>query len=81
MITIEDIEPCLKKVEYAMKKVRMAIEKQGLKCDQCEFEARNANGLNMHKKAKHTNNTQQLFWYSFLYFILSFSNSTYTSSV
>ena len=58
VITIEDIEPCLKKVEDAMEKVRMALEKQGLKCDQCEFKARNENGLNMRKKAKHTNNTQ-----------------------
>ena len=24
-----------------------------LKCDSCEFKAKNQNGLNMHKKAKH----------------------------
>ena len=55
VMTIEDIEPCLKRVEEAMEKVKIALEKQALKCDQCDFEARNLNGLNMHKKAKHTN--------------------------
>ena len=56
LIKIEDLEPSLKKVEEAMEKVKMMIEKQTsiLKCDQCEFEARNGNGLTMHKKAKHT---------------------------
>ena len=55
-IKIEDLEPSLKKVEEAMEKVKMMIQKQTsiLKCDQCEFEARNGNGLTMHKKAKHT---------------------------
>ena len=34
-----------------------AEQKSGiLICDVCEFEAKNANGLNMHKKAKHTIN-------------------------
>ena len=56
LIKIEDLEPSLKKVEEAMEKVKVMIQKQTsiLKCDQCEFEARNSNGLTMHKKAKHT---------------------------
>ena len=58
IITINDIEPCLKKVEEAMDKVNVLLQKQTsiLKCDTCDFEARNVNGLTMHKKAKHTDN-------------------------
>ena len=58
IITINDIEPCLKKVEEAMDKVNVLLQKQTsiLKCDACDFEARNVNGLTMHKKAKHTDN-------------------------
>ena len=55
IVNIEDLEPSLKKVEEAMEKVKKAIQQQTsiLKCDQCEFEAKNGNGLTMHKKAKH----------------------------
>ena len=42
--SITDLEPSLKKVEEAMTEVS----------EFCECEARNANGLIMHKKAKHT---------------------------
>ena len=54
IITINDIEPSLKKVEEAMDKVNILLQKQTslLKCDACDFEAKNTNGL--HKKAKHT---------------------------
>jgi hypothetical protein len=60
VVNIEEIEPCLKKVEEAMEKVKIMIEKQTsiLKCDLCEFEGKNGNGLNMHKKAKHTDNSK-----------------------
>ena len=38
-----------------MEKVNELLKKQSdnLTCDECEFEAKNANGLSMHKKAKH----------------------------
>ena len=54
VINITDLEPSLKKVQEAMNKVNLLLQKQTsqLKCDLCEFEARNANGLNMHKTAK-----------------------------
>ena len=60
IITINDIEPSLKKVEEAMDKVNILLQKQtfALKCDTCDFEARNVNGLTMHKKAKHTDNSK-----------------------
>jgi hypothetical protein len=60
LIKITDLEPSLKKVEEAMTKVNILLQKQSslLKCDLCEFEARNANGLTMHKKAKHTDNSK-----------------------
>ena len=56
-ITINDIEPSMKKVEEAMRKVDELLKKQSLKCDVCSFEAKNSNGLTMHKKSKHTNNS------------------------
>ena len=58
VISIDDIEPSLRKVEEAMEKVNELLKQQKLKCDVCEFQARNANGLNMHKKAKHTDNNK-----------------------
>ena len=44
VITIDNIEPCLRKVEETMEKVKLTLEKQALKCDQCEFEAQNILG-------------------------------------
>ena len=60
LVNVTDLEPSLKKVEEAMEKVNNLLQKQlsVLKCDLCEFEARNTNGLTMHKKAKHTNNSK-----------------------
>ena len=59
MINITDLEPSLKKVEEAMNKVNLLLQEQTskLKCDLCDFEAKNSNGLKMHKTAKHTNNS------------------------
>ena len=56
-----DIDYVMKKVEESMNKVGDLIEKHtaALKCDSCEFIARNSNGLTMHKKAKHTNSDNQ----------------------
>ena len=55
VVKIQDLEPCLARVEEAMKKVQVLLQPPSkLKCDKCEFEAKNVNGLNMHKKAKHT---------------------------
>ena len=60
MINITDLEPILKKVEEAMNKINLLLQRQTsqLKCDLCEFEARNENGLTMHKKAKNTDNSK-----------------------
>ena len=58
VIKIQDIEPCLLKVEEAMKKVQvLLLPTSQLKCNICEFEAKNMNGLKMHKKAKHPDNS------------------------
>ena len=55
VVKIQDLETCLARVEEAMKKVKVLLQPPSkLKCDNSEFEAKNANGLNMHKKAKHT---------------------------
>ena len=60
LVKITDLEPSLKKVEEAMKKVNVLMQKNTslLKCDLCEFEARNSNGLTMHKKSKHTDKSK-----------------------
>ena len=49
MFSLESNTKSLEKVAILLKKV-VPI----LKCEQCEFEARNQNGLTMHMKAKHT---------------------------
>ena len=43
-----------------------------IKCDKCEFEAKNLNGLNMHKKAKHPDNSNQL---AFVLFFIVFQRA------
>ena len=53
-IRLSDIEPILAKVEVAMKKANDLLKGSKLICDKCDFVAKNQNGLNMHKKAKHT---------------------------
>ena len=60
-IYIKDLEPSLIKVEEAMEKVSELLKKKSnvLTCNECDFEAKNTNGLNMHKKAKHTNINKQ----------------------
>ena len=60
LVNVSDLEPILKKVEDAMEKVNTLLQKQlsALKCDLCDFEAKNSNGLTMHKKAKHTDNSK-----------------------
>ena len=59
LFKVEDLEPSLRKVEEAMNKVQQLLMPETtskLKCDKCDFEAKNKNGLNMHKKAKHFDN-------------------------
>ena len=60
LVNVTDLEPSIKTYEDAMEKVNTLLQKQfsALKCDLCEFEARNSNCLNMHKKAKHTDNSK-----------------------
>ena len=59
-VKIMDLEPSLKKVEEAMKKVNDLMKQKAasLQCDECDFEARNHNGLTMHKKSKHTDKSK-----------------------
>ena len=52
-LKMSEIEPVLAKVEAAMDKVSKLIQNTKLKCENCDFVAKNQNGLNMHKKAKH----------------------------
>ena len=55
IVKIGDIEPSLRKVEEAMDKVEQLLQNKtsNIKCNICDFEAKNSNGLTMHKKAKH----------------------------
>ena len=55
VISIDDIEPSLRNVEEAMEKVNALLKQKKWNCDVCEFEARNANSLKMHKKANRGN--------------------------
>ena len=49
-----ELEPSLNKVAEAMNKVNnlMRMQASRLKCDQCDFEAKNNNRLTMHQKTK-----------------------------
>jgi hypothetical protein len=60
LVKITDLEPSLKKVEEAMNKVNILLQTKKilLKCDICDFEAKNANGLTNHKRAKHNDNSK-----------------------
>ena len=56
-ISVDTLQPQLEKLKEAVEKFDTLLkkEKNNLKCKQCEFEARNQNGMTMHVKAKHTN--------------------------
>ena len=60
LVNIRDLEPSIKNVEEAMEKVNVLLKKHSsaLRCELCDFEARNSNGLTMHKKAKHTDKSK-----------------------
>ena len=55
-VDVEEIKPVLEKLEEAFEKLSVNLKKHfgPLKCDKCEFEARNKNRFTMHKRAKHT---------------------------
>ena len=53
-VRLSDIEPVLAKFEPAMKRANDLLKGTQLICDICDFMAKNQNGLNMYKKAKHT---------------------------
>ena len=57
IVKIGDIEPSLRKVEEAMDKVEQLLLQNNFKCNICDFQAKNSNGLTMHKKAKHPDTT------------------------
>ena len=52
-VNIEKIKPVLEKFKQAVDNFEELLEKCSLKCKDCEFEARDLNGLKMHMKAKH----------------------------
>ena len=54
-INFEEIKPALEKFKQAVDNFEQLLGKHSLKCKQCEFEAKDLNGLNMHMKAKHKN--------------------------
>ena len=51
------LKPSLEKVKKSLEKVAVLLQQvvPNFKCQKCDFEAKNQNGLNMHVKAKHTN--------------------------
>ena len=51
----DNLKPSLDKVKQSIEKVSALLEKVCpiLKCNNCEFEAKDKNGLNVHIKAKH----------------------------
>ena len=49
----EEIKPLLEQFKQAVDNFEQLLEKYSLKCKECEFEARDFNGLTMHVKAKH----------------------------
>ena len=50
---VKDLIPILEKFKVAVEKFDVLLQKWGLKCKQCDFEAKDANGLVMHVKSKH----------------------------
>ena len=47
--------PVLEKFKEAVEKFDDLLQKCSLKCKQCDFEAKDKNGLGMHMKSKHKN--------------------------
>ena len=53
-ISGDDLKPIVEKVQKALEKFDILLMKNELKCNVCDFEAKNKNGLNMHIRSKHT---------------------------
>ena len=54
-VDFEKIKPALEKFKQAVDNFEQLLGKHSRKCKQCQFEAKDLNGLNMPKKAKHKN--------------------------
>ena len=54
---LEEVKPSIEGVRKSLEKVAALLKQvvPNFKCNHCEFEAKNQNGLNMHMKSKHTN--------------------------
>ena len=52
-VDLNKIKPVLEKFKKAVGNFEELLGKYSLKCNNCEFEAKDINGLTMHKKAKH----------------------------
>ena len=53
--SVKDLIPIIDKFREAIDKFDSLLQECNLKCKQCEFEAKDSNGLIMHMKAKHKN--------------------------
>ena len=53
--SVNALIPVLEKVKAALEKFDDLLQKCSLKCKQCDFEAKDKNGLVMHMKSKHKN--------------------------
>ena len=53
VLDIEKIKPVLDNFKKAVDNFEELLSKYSLKCKNCEFEAKDLNGLTMHMKAKH----------------------------
>ena len=54
-VDVEKIKPLMEKFKKAVDNFEELLGKYSLKCKNCEFEAKDFNGLTMHMKAKHNN--------------------------
>ena len=54
---LDKFKPSLEGIQKSLEKVAILLKQvvPNFKCNHCEFEAKNQNGLTMHIKAKHTN--------------------------
>ena len=55
---VKELIPILERFKEAVAKFDVLLQKCSLKCKECDFEAKDTNGLVMHMKAKHKNSNK-----------------------
>ena len=55
---VKELIPILERFKEAVAKLDVLLQKCSLKCKECDFEAKDTNGLVMHMKAKHKNSNK-----------------------